>query len=160
MNDRNRWANMLRDLFNPDELRPNPPHHLLEPTRVERIRQDRSQAEWEQREHRKVPNRDTIIDEFNNLFDALNLPTGKVERTPNRIKVTGQTPENEVVNFSRQQYGNYNSTTTSTYQPTTPQERREVVKELRKQGFTQEQIANSVGVSQKTVSNDLRNNGK
>lgn len=97
-----------------------------------------------------------IVGEINHFFDSLNLQTGTIAKTPTGVVITGQNSSNQQVGLRGQSIGNFSSMTVSTFNPTTPQERRDVSKELYKQGMTQQQIANTLGVSQKTISNDLK----
>lgn len=132
-----------------EESSSNPPQNQVAQRstgRVERIPRKRIEA----------ATLDEVADHCSELFDNLNMSSGKVIRTPGKIRITGRTAQNDVINFSKQESGNYQSKTTSSYRPSTSQERQKTAKQLRKAGLTQEQIANELGVSQKTISNDLK----
>ena len=64
----------------------------------------------------------------------------------------------ETIVYSTEQVSNggYRQKNMSVCEPLAPEERKRVAAKLRSEGYTQTEIAKRLGVSQKTISNDLR----
>lgn len=72
------------------------------------------------------------------------------------LTVTGTDQTGNRVRVNSYQGNGFTEGTMSTFQPGSKEARRLEVVRLRGNGLTQQEIANRLGVSQKTVSNDLK----
>jgi DNA-directed RNA polymerase specialized sigma subunit len=90
-----------------------------------------------------------------NTLQQVNVTIQNIQVKPNQVIVTGYNPEGTVTIIQQSNNG-YTSKSLSTYIPSTIEKRREVVSYLRSQNMTQQDIAQRLGVSQKTISNDLK----
>lgn len=109
---------------------------------------------------RKKSQQQRVVDKVNELGDFLQeegLVNWSVQRTGSKIVVTGTTGYGAAVkmDFCNSSSG-YRSRAMSVCPKLDIDERRREAKSLRKQGMTQANIALSLGVSQKTISTDLK----
>lgn len=93
-----------------------------------------------------------------NVLQNMNFSVKNVQVKGDTVMVSGTDENNNAVSFTQEVNGGYRAQTISTYEPTTIEDRRDVVQKLRQQNLTQQEIASRLGVSQKTISNDLNQN--
>ena len=96
-----------------------------------------------------------IIERADNVFNDLNLVAGSIKKNSTGITVSGVDKNNQAVTIHGADYHGYREQRITSFQGTTD-DRKKVAKELRNQGLSQATIADRLGVSQKTISNDLR----
>jgi DNA-binding NarL/FixJ family response regulator len=96
-----------------------------------------------------------IIERADNVFNDLNLVAGSIKKNSTGITVSGVDRNNQAVTIHGADYHGYREQRITSFQGTTD-DRKKVAKELRNQGLSQATIADRLGVSQKTISNDLR----
>lgn len=90
------------------------------------------------------------------LFNSFGLTSGNITLTSDKVQITGTTPDNKRVVFKQERFGNYRSQQAFEYSGGDVSDRREHAKRLRKNGLTQKDIAEQLNVSQKTISNYLK----
>lgn len=96
-----------------------------------------------------------------NLLNDLNLGTSeivdfKVVQKPGRTTLTAKTTDGQNVRVSRYDGNNgLREASMSVFQPDSIEERRIEARRLKDNGHTQMEISEILGVSQKTISNDL-----
>jgi len=96
------------------------------------------------------------IVEVAQLIQSGQLSDWKIERSSNgTTRFRGFDQGGHGILIEKRDIGTYSRTTTETVtKPLTIKERRSLVKELRREGLTQADIADRTGYSQKTISND------
>lgn len=89
-----------------------------------------------------------------NVFQKFGLETGSISKTENGIDISGKDYSGKSCTMNLQM-GNLSRLEVTCYKGTTIEDRRKEAKKLYKKGHTQKDIAMKLGVSQKTISNDI-----
>lgn len=102
---------------------------------------------------RPLPNE---IVEVAQLIQSGRLTSWTIERSSNgATKFNGFDDDGHGILIERRDVGHYSRSVTETFtKASSIDERRHIVAELRREGYTQSQIAIRTGFSQKTISND------
>jgi hypothetical protein len=79
-----------------------------------------------------------------------------IKSKPGRKTISGRTTNGGAVRYQFYSGNGFRERTSSSCDPLPPQKRRAEAKRMTKEGLTQTEIAERLGCSQKTVSNDLR----
>lgn len=97
------------------------------------------------------------LNEIDNVFRSLGLVEWKAESKGGQRILQGKTSDGQKIRMSSYDNHGFNERTISSCNLLSPERRREEAKRLYKngRGLTQGQIAERLGVSQKTVSNDV-----
>ncbi len=103
----------------------------------------------------KTANKPAIIERADEVFSDLNLISGSIKKSPIGITVHGVDRNNQAVTIHGADYHGYREQRITSFNGSID-DRKKVVKELRNQGLSQTAIGDRLGVSQKTISNDLR----
>ena len=103
----------------------------------------------------KKNNQPAIIERADEVFSDLNLVAGSIKKTSTGITVHGIDQNNQSVTIHRSDFHGYREQRITSFQGTS-EERKLAARQLRTKGLSQTAIADRLGVSQKTISNDLR----
>ncbi|EHU9520833.1 HTH domain-containing protein [Vibrio vulnificus] len=90
------------------------------------------------------------------IIQGAGLVNFEVSCNNGELTVTGSNEHGQQVRISSYQGNGFQEGTLSTFQPSSIEQRRAETRRLRSTGLTQQEIADRLGVSQKTVSNDLK----
>ena len=90
------------------------------------------------------------------IIQKFGLVNFNVSCSHGELTVTGTDQSGKHVRVNSYQGNGFTEGTMSTFQPGSKEARQFEAMRLRKDGLTQQEIANRLGVSQKTISNDLK----
>lgn len=90
------------------------------------------------------------------LFRRIGIQTGTISLTTNSVQIVGTTPDNRRLVIKEERFGGYRRQAVSEYAGGDINDRREHARRLRREGLTQNAIAEQLDVSQKTISNYLK----
>lgn len=96
-----------------------------------------------------------IVERADEVFNDLNLISGSIKKSPMGITVNGVDSNNQSVTIHGADFHGYREQRLTSFQGSSD-DRKKVAKQLRAQNLSQTAIADRLGVSQKTISNDLR----
>ena len=98
----------------------------------------------------------SITERACDMFSNLGLVEGRIEKTQDGgVLIQGVDSFNQTLTYQTQNFSGYQAQNVSVFSGS-PEERKEVAQNLYNAGKTQAQIAGELGVSQKTISNDLK----
>ncbi len=104
---------------------------------------------------RSRSNKPAIIERAEEVFSDLNIKSGSIKKTLGGITVHGIDNNNQSVTIHGADFSGYREQRITSFQGS-PDDRKQVAKQLRRDGLSQTAIADRLGVSQKTISNDLK----
>mgnify|MGYP003583468715 FL=1 len=104
---------------------------------------------------RNRENKPAIIERAEDVFSDLNIKSGSIKKTSRGITVHGIDNNNHSVTIHGADFNGYREQRVTSFQGS-PDDRKQVAKQLRRDGLSQTAIADRLGVSQKTISNDLK----
>lgn len=104
---------------------------------------------------KREKNQPAIIERADQVFNDLGIISGSIRKTPTSITVHGTNHNNEAVTVHGANFHGYQEQRLTSFDGST-EDRKLAAKQLRRQGLSQAAIADRLGVSQKTISNDLR----
>ncbi|ECK5632010.1 helix-turn-helix domain-containing protein [Vibrio fluvialis] len=90
------------------------------------------------------------------IIQGAGLVNFQVSCSNGELTVTGTNQSGQQVRINQYQGNGYTEGTLSTFQPSNIEARQNEARRLRSNGLTQQEIADRLGVSQKTISNDLK----
>lgn len=90
------------------------------------------------------------------IIQSFGLINFKVSCNEGELTVTGTDQGGKHIRVNSYQGNGFTEGTMSTFQPESKEARKFEAVRLRGAGLTQQEIANRLGVSQKTISNDLK----
>ncbi|MEC7310032.1 helix-turn-helix domain-containing protein [Vibrio crassostreae] len=90
------------------------------------------------------------------IIQSAGLVNFNVECNNGELTVTGTNQNGQQIRINSYDANGFTEGTLSTFQPSSIEARRNEAARLREAGHTQQQIATRLGVSQKTISNDLK----
>lgn len=96
------------------------------------------------------------LSELDALFAQQGIEEWKITSKGGQKTISGRTKGGGAVRLSIYTSNGFRERTSSTSDGLSPARRRTEAKRLRKSGLTQSEIAERLGCSQKTISNDLR----
>lgn len=97
-----------------------------------------------------------LLNNIDNSFRQYGLDEWKAASKNGRVSLSGKTNGGITVSFSSYSSDGYSERTVSSSDRLTPARRRKEATRMYREGLTQTQIAERLGCSQKTVSNDLQ----
>ena len=97
----------------------------------------------------------SISQDSNDIFQKLGLVSGSIKKTPRGVTISGVNEENKAITAHFANSSGYVEQRLTAFHGT-PADRRSAAKELRRTGLSQTAIAERLGVSQKTISDDLK----
>lgn len=96
------------------------------------------------------------LDKIMGIVESAGLTDFNISCTGGEFTITGTNSEGNHLRVSEYQSNGFSERTVSAAQPTSQENRRSEARRLRGTGLSQTEIAKRLGVSQKTISNDLK----
>jgi DNA-binding transcriptional regulator YiaG len=90
------------------------------------------------------------------IIESAGLVNFDVSCNNGELTVTGTNQTGQQIRINQYQANGFSEGTLSTFQPSSRESRQYEAKRLKGNGLSQQEIANRLGVSQKTISNDLK----
>jgi len=96
------------------------------------------------------------MDAIGAFFDQQGITEWSIKSKGGQRTISGRTESGGAVRFSSYTSNGFRSRTSSSCDKLSPARRKAEAKRMSKRGLTQSEIAEHLGCSQKTISNDLR----